>query len=218
MFSEYIKLTFKKKNIFSFIKLNIFPSILEILNLFILPLLIRQYYIIGQYEAIAINLSILFLFEASIVFISKHSFDIYMEKKKGKNRIFSKALFFAFLKTSLFLFFLYTFKKIIKFKLYLAFLFCFFYVFFFLCTFYLPCLLVKNSFISSCKKSVYLYLSYPFFTFFVFLHSIILFLISMILLGIYPGVSKIMYNIHVALHIIEEKKSILTSESIIIVH
>lgn len=218
MFFEYIKLTLNKKNIFSFIKLNIFPSILEILNLFIFPLLIRQYYIIGQYEAIAINLSILFLFETLIVFISIHSFNIYMGKKKKSNRILSKALFFAFLKTTSFSFFLYAFKKVIKLNLYPALLFCFFSIFFFLCFFYLPCLLVKKDFISSLKESIYLYFSYPFFTAFVFLHSIILFFISMIFLGMYPGISKIMYNIHIALRTIEEKKSILKSENIITIH
>ena len=207
MFREYIKLTASKKNILSFVKLNTFSSILELITFFIFPLLIRQYYIIGQYEAIAINISILLLFEASIVFISKGSLNVYEGKTKcNKKHLFLKALFFAFLKTAFFISFLYLFKKAIKLNSLLAFLLCFCSILFLLCSFYLPCLLVKNSFILSCKKSIHLYFSHPFFTTFVFLHSIILFLVSMILLNLYPGVSKIMYNIHLALYIMEEKK------------
>lgn len=209
MFREYIKLTASKKNILSFVKLNAFLSTLELITFFIFPLLIRQYYIIGQYEAIAINISILLLFEASIVFISKGSLNVYEGKIKysSKKHLFLKALFFAFLKTVFFISFLYLFKKAIKLNSLLAFLLCFCSILFLLCSFYLPCLLVKNSFTLSCKKSIHLYFSHPFFTTFVFLHSIILFLVSMILLNLYPGVSKIMYNIHLALYIMEEKKS-----------
>jgi len=71
MFSKYLKLTLNKKNTFSFIKLNLFPASLEVLLFFILPVLIKKYYIIGRYEAIALNSIFLFLFEASIVFISR---------------------------------------------------------------------------------------------------------------------------------------------------
>ena len=206
MFLEYMRLTVIKKNIFSFVKLNISAFVLEVLALFILPLLIRQYYIVGYYEALAINLSFLFLFEVAMVFISKHSLNIFSEGKKNVDKhLFEKALFFAFIKTVFFGVFLYLFKKAINLSSYLAFLLCFLSIFFFLCMFYLPCLLLKNSFTSSLKKSINLYVSYPFFTAFVFLHSVILFFISIILLNLYPGPSKIMYNVHVALHIIEKK-------------
>lgn len=206
MFLEYMRLTVIKKNIFSFVKLNISAFVLEVLALFILPLLIRQYYIVGYYEALAINLSFLFLFEVAMVFISKHSLNIFSEGKKNVDKhLFKKALFFAFIKTVFFGVFLYLFKKAMNLNPYLAFLLCFLSIFFFLCMFYLPCLLLKNSFTSSLKKSINLYVSYPFFTAFVFLHSVILFFISMILLNLYPGLSKIMYNVHVALRIIEKK-------------
>jgi membrane protein len=206
MLRQYLKLTLGKKNIFSFIKLNIFPSILEIFLLFILPALIKKHHIVGQYEAITINSIFLFFFELSVVFISRHSLNIWTEEKKHNNNgIFLKALFFVIVKTMLFILFLYLFKKAIKLSLYLAFLLCFFSIFFFLCLFYLPCLLVKNSFAISLKRSIYLYISNPFFTFFVFLHSMLIFFISMLLLNLYPGVSKIMCNIHMALRIMEEK-------------
>lgn len=202
MFLQYLKLTLREKNILTFIKLNIFPSILQVLIFFILPMLIKQYYIIGQYEAIVINSIVLFLFEISIVFISKYSLNI---TKKKKYKIFSKALLFAFFKTATFILCIYLFKKSIKINQYLVFLLCFFSIFFFLCTFWLPCLLIKNSFVSSFKKSVHVYFSFPFFTTFVFLHSIIIFVISMILLLIYPGISKITYNMHIALQMIENR-------------
>ena len=123
MFLQYLKLTLREKNILTFIKLNIFPSILQVLIFFILPMLIKQYYIIGQYEAIVINSIVLFLFEISIVFISKYSLSITKEKKY---KIFSKALLFAFFKTATFILCIYLFKKSIKINQYLVFLLCFF--------------------------------------------------------------------------------------------
>ena len=207
MFKQYLKLTINKKSFFSFAKLNIFPSILEVIIFFILPILIRRFYIIEQYEAIAINLSFLFLFEASIVFASRGSLNICSlnthEEKQHNMSIFSKALLFAFIKTTFFLSFLYLLKKTTN--PHLAFLLCFLSMFFFLCMFWLPSLLVKNNLIPSLKKSIHLYFFHPFFTTFIFLHSIILFFISIILLNVYPGPSKIMYNMHIALQIIEEK-------------
>ena len=203
MFSEYLKLTLNKKNTFSFIKLNLFPASLEVLLFFILPILIKKYYIIGQYEAIALNSIFLFLFEASIVFISRSVLRI--EKKECRTKIFFNAAVFAFIKTDSFLFFFYLFKKAMSLTFYLAFILCFFSMFIFLCLFWLPSLLVKNNFASSCKKSIQAYFSYPFFTTFVFLHSTLLFFISLLLLNVYPGISKIIYNMHEALWKMEEK-------------
>ena len=152
MFSEYLKLTLNKKNTFSFIKLNLFPASLEVLLFFILPVLIKKYYIIGQYEAIALNSIFLFLFEASIVFISRSVLRV--EKKECRTKIFFNVAFFAFIKTDSFLFFFYLFKKAMSLTPYLAFILCFFSMFIFLCLFWLPCLLVENNFISSLKKSI----------------------------------------------------------------
>lgn len=109
MFSEYLKLTINKKNTFSFIKLNLFPASLEVLLFFILPILIKKYYIIGQYEAIALNSIFLFLFEASIVFISRSVLRV--EKKEFRTKIFFNTLIFAFIKTACFLFFSIYLKK-----------------------------------------------------------------------------------------------------------
>lgn len=204
MFSKYIKLTLNKKNSFLFIKLNIFTSTLLVLLFFILPVLIKRYYIIGKYEAMAINAFFLFSFETSIVFISRDVLSIY-EQKKHNERIFFKALFFALIKSAYFIIFFYLFKKAISIASSLAFLLCFFSMFVFFCIFWIPCLLIKNNFISSLKKSIYLYFSYPFFTTFVFLHSILLFFISMITLNLYPGESKIIYNMYIALYIMERK-------------
>ncbi|MGP1438467.1 MAG: hypothetical protein ACTTKH_05285 [Treponema sp.] len=222
MFLEYIKLNPNKKHFLYFVKLNIFPSIFEVLNLFILPIVIRKYYIIGKYEAMLLNLIFLFLFEASIIFISHYTFKLYKKEEKKQNLIV-KALYFAFLKTTFFLVFLYLFKKAMKISLYLSFSLCFFAMLSLLLMFWLPCLLVKNSFFSSIKKAIHLYLSHPFFTTLIFCHLIILFLFSMILLNIYPGLSKITYNMHLALHIIEEKDAIKRSpsrtlDSVMIVH
>ena len=210
MLKKYIKLTLNKKNTFSFIKLNIIPFILELLLFFILPAFIKQHYIIGQYEAILLNATFLFLFEYSIVFISKHTLAIYIEEKKynegeiPSSKLILKALTFAFFKTIFFVLFSYLFKKTIKLSLYSAFIFSFFSTFFFLCAFWLPSILIKNSFFSSLKKSIRLYISHPFFTAFVFLHSLLLLFFSMFLLNVYPGLSIVTYNMHVAINLMGE--------------
>lgn len=206
MFTKYIKLIFNKKNIFSFIKLNIFSSMLEIILFFILPVLIKRYYIIGAYEGIVINSMFLFLFESSSILTSNCVLNVFFKEEKkvsSESFLLLKALLFALLKTIFFIIFLFCFKKLIKMNMYFSLLLCFTYMFLFLVTFWMPCLLVKDSFFSSFRKSIHLYFSYPFFTVFVFLHLTTLFLISVILLSVYPGVSKIMYNMHTALHMME---------------
>lgn len=220
MLKEYIKKTHTPIRLSKILVINIFSHLLYICTFFAIPLLIRKYIIIGNFASSLIKITCLFLFEASFIPSCIATMHLLNEKR---NTDFSlkkalhtgvASLIFAFIKTAHLSLSLYFFRIAMKMHIYLAFLICtiFFSVLCF--SFWVPAIVANQSYankkpsiFSSFLISIKLFISFPFFSSCVFLHSLILHATSNLFFYIYPGQARIFFNINIAYGILKSKKN-----------
>ena len=206
MLKTYIKRVHHKLPVFNLLHLNLFSFILTALFFFVLPLVIRRYYIIGNECANVIKFVFLLLFEFSSITIAIAIKDLQKTKELKKvyllGQIKGKVLntiIYTFTKTLAFLAFIYVFRVAIKMSLHVAFVVTFFYFFFIFSTFWLAPIIAneESCFLKAVYKSAHLFILHPFFSFFVFLHVLFLSFLSIFLFNLFPGQSLIFFNIDV---------------------
>ncbi len=184
-----------------------------------LPLLLRKHYIIEETLASLIKFFFLFCSQLLSVPIAKN---IQLHSKKLNNsssmsRFLLSSLFYAWFKTTTFILHLMLFRlSIVQSQCFtFAILFSFFFILLF--SLYLPQTIAKQNLsnkkstkvllVSAFRESFACFASHPFFTSFLFFHSLFLLILSPFTLFIYPSVPHILYNLNIAYEMLSAKQS-----------
>lgn len=228
MLKEYIERTHTKIPFFKLLKLNLPFFALNFIFFVALPFLLRKFCIVEENLANLVKISFLFLHELLLVLTACQIYALFLTdskserfpiwKVKSKLDIFLSSLSFAIFKTSFFILHLFLFRCCIERGRILMFLVLFSFFFILLISLYLPQAIANNwyndiekggnnklfferlktSLTSAFVISFKLFTSHPFFTSFLFLHSLSFLFLSPITLFFYPSTPHILYNISIA--------------------
>lgn len=215
MFGKYLKETFiYNKNPFSIFKFNIFCFFLMILYFFAVPLFLPFYFIRIQKTAFFIKTFFIFIFIMQIFPVSICVYANMQNKNKkiihffsALKKEFANSVLFAAIKFFAIIIFITSLRLCLKNEntVFLSVLISFLFFYFEFITFWFIPLQTQNktSFINALKTSAKIFISRPAFTCFVFIHNLFIFFISAFLLMLYPGISKILFNINSAYSLIK---------------
>lgn len=222
MLTKYIieTLSYRKNKTIYILKFNLFAFVLSVIYFFIIPILCNTGLKLDAGIAATSKLVFIFLFLIHLLPVSICVFKNMHETKisffyffRILKKSFYAGFFLSFFKLVSFIIFILLFRICLKLESCLYLVFAFITAFFYFCFEFLSFWFIpiktqtQNSFLQSLKKSVKLFLRYPLFTFFVFMHNLILLFFSAFLFMLYPGTAKIMQNMNSAYILIKSEVS-----------